>query len=102
MEDLTHLLPGDPITALSPTSMAGGNMVSDSRLAMTAPGSPPVDPLPPSKEQSDPKITASNPTPIQPGDSGKPKAHAVTGDWRPGPPAWGVTTTPMVSRETSQ
>jgi hypothetical protein len=99
MEDLSNLLPSDPITALSPTSMAGGNMVSDSKLAMTAPGSPPVDPLPPAKEQSDPKITASNTGPIRPGDSGKPRASAVSGDWRPASPAWAKTTTPGVVRE---
>jgi hypothetical protein len=36
--------------------MAGGNMMSDNKLAGTAPGSQPVDPLPPAKEQADPAI----------------------------------------------
>jgi len=99
MEDLTHLIPSDPITALAPTSMAGGNMMSDNRFAMTAPGSPPVDPLPPAKQQSDPEIAASNPVPVRTGDSGKPRASAARGGWQPGTPSWGKTTTPGVVRE---
>jgi hypothetical protein len=58
MQDLSSALTTDPVTALAPTSQAGGNMMSSSRQAMTAPGSPPVDPLPPSKDQGDPKVTA--------------------------------------------
>lgn len=75
MKDLSGLLPGDPITALVPTSQAGGNMMSDNKLAHSAPGSQPVDPLPPAKEQADPKVSASNSTPIKPGDDGKPPAR---------------------------
>ena len=62
MEDLTGIYEqfgSDRITALAPTSQAGGNMMSSNRLAMTSPGSPPTDPLPPAKDQGDPKITAS-------------------------------------------
>lgn len=58
MEDLSGKLTSDPVTALAPTSQAGGNMMSSNRFAMTAPGSPPTDPLPPSKDQGDPAITA--------------------------------------------
>ena len=63
MEDLSSIyerLGGDPVTSLSPTSMSAGNMQSSSRLAMTAAGSPPVDPLPPASQQGDPAITAEN------------------------------------------
>jgi hypothetical protein len=94
VKDLSNLLPGDPVTALAPTSQAGGNMMSDNKLAGTAPGSQPVDPLPPAKEQADPKITASNAAPIQPGDDGKPSARA--GRERGGlslpEPSWKTTT----------
>lgn len=44
--------------------MAAGNMVSSNHLAMTSPGSPPVDPLPPAKDQGDPKITPSGTVPV--------------------------------------
>jgi hypothetical protein len=97
MEDLSHLLPGDPITALAPTSQAGGNMMSDNKLAHTAPGSQPVDPLPPAKEQADPEISASNSSQIKPGTTGKPDARA--GGMTASPPAWSKTTRPEVIRE---
>lgn len=87
MYDLSHILPGDPVTALAPTSQSGGNMMSDSKLAMTAPGSQPVDPLPPAKQQLDPKITASNSRVIEPGDDGHPDASKMTG-YTPARPAW--------------
>lgn len=98
MQDLTKtVFPGDPITALVPTSMAGGNMMSDNKLALTAPGSQPVDPLPPAKEQADPKVSTSNSTPIQPGSDGKPRTRA--GKLAQGAPAWVKTTIPEVTRE---
>jgi hypothetical protein len=97
MQDLSHLLPGDPVTALAPTSQAGGNMMSDNKLAGTAPGSPPVDPLPPAKEQADPKISVSNSVPVRPGTSGKPRAES--GPLNPGSLSWTRTTTPDVIRE---
>lgn len=59
MQDLSHLCNPDPISSLTPTSMAAGNMESSNANAMTAPGSPPVDPLPPAAEQDDPDIVAS-------------------------------------------
>lgn len=86
MQDLSNLIPGDPITTLSPTSMAGGNMMSDNKLAMTAPGSQPVDPLPPAKEQADPKVSASNSRQIQPGTTGKRKPAS---GYSPPEPSWG-------------
>jgi hypothetical protein len=62
MQDNTDVyarLGTDPVTAMSPSSMAGGNRVSDSaRQTMTAPGSDPVDPMPPQDMLGDPAITA--------------------------------------------
>jgi hypothetical protein len=88
MQDLSSLLPGDPVTALAPTSQSGGNMMSDSKLAVTAPGSQPVDPLPPAKEQADPKVTPSNSTQIKPGTAGRKKPR---NGYSPGLPAWKTT-----------
>jgi hypothetical protein len=63
MEDLSHIfarMGSDPITVLAPSSMAGGNRVSDSaRQTMTAPGSEPVDPMPPADLMGDPTIGAT-------------------------------------------
>lgn len=59
MESLSHLLPGGPISALVPTSQAGGNMQSSSEQAATAPGSEPVDPLPDRASQGDPHVEAT-------------------------------------------
>lgn len=42
MEDLSHLLKPDPITAMTPTSSAGGHVPRSNEYAMTAPGSPPA------------------------------------------------------------
>jgi hypothetical protein len=62
---------------------------------MSAPGSQPVDPLPPAKDQGDPELDYSGPQ-IPPGTSGKPKASTT---YSPPPPAWGKTTTPDVIRK---
>ena len=86
MKDLSDLLP-DPITALAPTSQEGGNMMSNSKLGSTAPGSEPVSPLPPAKEQADPKISASNSQQIRPG-SGKRKPST---SYSAPKPAWTKT-----------
>jgi len=43
--DLSHLLPGDSVSALCPTSQAGGNQVISNANAMTATGSPPSTPF---------------------------------------------------------
>jgi hypothetical protein len=95
VQDLSNFLPGDPITALAPTSQAGGNMMSSNKLAHTAPGSPPVDPLPPTSDQGDPKIGAIDHkrtvlTPDAAPETGNPYPKGS------GPPRWvragGVTT----------
>jgi hypothetical protein len=86
VEDLTGLyeqMGSDRITALAPTSQAGGNMVSSNRLACTSPGSPPVDPLPPAKDQGDPKITASGTRPV-----GTPPRRKPSGTRTMSPAAW--------------
>ena len=74
MEDLSSIfarLGGDPITALAPTSQAAGNMQSSPRLAMTARGSEPVDPLPDRDHQGDPTVGAqSYDTPVLRGPDG--------------------------------
>lgn len=44
IENLSHLLPGDPISALVPTGQGGGNQVTDLSHARTAPGSQPSTP----------------------------------------------------------
>ena len=93
-------LSGMPLARSSmwPTSQAAGNMTSSARNAMTAPGSPPVDPLPPASEQGDPDVQYSGPE-IPAGTSGKPQASKQAG-----PPqnraAWTKTSTPGVTRET--
>lgn len=96
MQDLSKLLPSDPVTALAPTSQAGGNMMSSAKFALTAPGSPPTDPLPPAAKQGDPKVTPSNSEQIPPGTDGKPKARTT---WNAPRPAWTTTTTPDVIRK---
>lgn len=83
MQDLSGLLPGDPVTAIAPTSQAGGNMMSSNRQAMSAPGSLPTDPLPPEKEQGDPEITASNGPSVTKGGKDR---HP--GSYSPSAPAW--------------
>lgn len=44
MQDLSHLLPGDPVSCLVPTSQSGGNQVVSNANARTAPGSEPSTP----------------------------------------------------------
>ena len=88
MEDLSGIYEqfgSDRITALSPTSMAGGNMMSSNHLAMTSPGSPPVDPLPPAKNQGDPKITPSGGVPV-----GTPAKRKPSAGPSPSPVTWKV------------
>jgi hypothetical protein len=41
------------------TSQGAGNMTSGRPSAMSAPGSVPVDPMPPAKEQGDPHVQAT-------------------------------------------
>ena len=56
-QDLSNELGG--LKPLAVTSQAGGNMQSGRVLAMSAPGSQPVDPLPPAKDQGDPNLSES-------------------------------------------
>lgn len=95
--DLSGLLPHDPVTALTPTSQAAGNMMSSNSAAMTAPGGVPVDPLPPSKDQGDVDIDVSGPA-IPAGTSGKPQASKQAGPPPGTAPAWKPTTVPQVVR----
>jgi hypothetical protein len=57
MQDLSNLAKNGPWI----TSQAGGNMMSSTEQAMTAPGSHPADPLPDRDEQGDPKVSYSGP-----------------------------------------
>ena len=86
MQDLSHILPSDPVTALAPTSQAGGNVMSSNNLVGTAPGSQPVDPLPPAKDQGEPKVIPSNSTQIKTGTTGKRKPSA---SYSAPKPSWG-------------
>ena len=56
MQDLSSLAKNGPWA----TSQAGGNMMSSTEQAMTAPGSPPADPLPDREHQGDPTVTAAD------------------------------------------
>ena len=92
MQDLSSLA-DNSITA---TSQAAGNMTSSNRQAMTAPGTQPVTPLPPARDQDSPDLTMT--AEIPPGTSGKPQASKQAGEPNPPHPAWGKTTTPEVVR----
>lgn len=78
-----------------PTSQAGGNMQSSGRQAMTAPGSPPVDPVPDRTEQGDPGISLGAEMPT--GTDGKPQASGQA-SYTPAPVKWMPTTVPRVIR----
>jgi hypothetical protein len=89
VQDLSDLL-GDPVTALAPTSQAGGNQVFSNEAAHTAPGSLPASPATTADGQvidhAPPKIAVSGPE-IPPGTDGKRQAKGQ--DWSPpGAPAW--------------
>ena len=92
MQDLSSLA-DNSITA---TSQAAGNMTSSNRQAMSAPGTQPVTPLPPARDQDSPDLTMT--AEIPPGTSGKPQASKQAGEPNPPHPAWGKTTTPEVVR----
>jgi hypothetical protein len=96
--DLSNLLPGDPISALAPTSQEGGNQQSSNELAMTAPGSQPVDILKDRAVQVDPTIEASNKEVIEPSDDGKPQTTEMIG-YSPRSPSWQPPTPPNVNRK---
>lgn len=102
-KDLSNLLPVDPITALAPTSQAGGNMLAQegNDNAMTAPGSPPVDNMNDhlSQVHEDPTITPSNKTKIEPSDDGKPQSTDEIG-YSARHPSWQPPVPPSVKRRT--
>ena len=79
------------------SSQAGGNRQSSNELAMTAAGSPPVDPEVPADHLSDPHVSATSDLPV--GTSGKPQASGQSGAYKPGPPRWKPTTVPDVIRK---
>jgi hypothetical protein len=89
VQDLSHLAKD----SMWPTSQEAGNMMSDRPAAMSAPGSPPVTPLPPAKDQGTPAVPL--PAATWPGDDGKPEAGQ---GWNPGSPAWTKTSTPQTPR----
>jgi hypothetical protein len=78
MQDLSHLAAGS-ITA---TSQAGGNMMSSNDLAMTAPGSQPVDPLPDRDKQGRPELDVPAATPVGTAAARKPTSYS------PSPVSW--------------
>jgi hypothetical protein len=91
MRDLSPLAKNS-VTA---TSQAAGNMTSSPDNAMTAPGSQPVDPLPPTADQDDPDIAMPRPIPVS--WTGKPPPRASPG-WHPPAPSWTATDEPDVIR----
>ena len=78
MQDLSHLA----ASSIAPTSQAGGNMMSSNELAMTAPGSHPVDPLPDRDHQGDPRLDIPAATPVGTAASRRP------GSYSPSPVSW--------------
>lgn len=101
-KDLSHIQPVDPVTALAPTSQAGGNMLAQegNDNAMTAPGSEPVDNLNDHQSQvhEDPTIVPSNSAEIEPADDGKPQASGQASYSAP-PAAWKYRVIPDVVRK---
>jgi hypothetical protein len=91
MQDLSKLAKDSPWSS----SQAAGNMTSSNREAMTAPGSPPVDPVQPASDQGDPTVKLGAQMPV--GTSGKPQASGQT-SFTPTPVRWGPVTTPDVVR----
>lgn len=91
-QDLSSLA----LNSLWPTSQAAGNMTSDAKEAMTAPGSEPVDPLPDRDHQGDPTVKLGAKTP--PGTDGKPQASGQSGGPSYPEPSWKPTTKPQVVR----
>ena len=95
------LLPGDPISALVPTSQHGGNQVWSQEHAMTAPGGPSGDlgnDLNEAVVVDPPEIEPANKTQIEPADDGKPQASGQSG-YSPPAPAWGYRKPPETVRK---
>lgn len=77
------------------SSQGAGNMTSSNRLAQTAPGSPPVDPLQPAEKQGDPTIQLGAQMPV--GTSGKTQASGQA-SYTPNLVRWGPVSAPKVIR----
>lgn len=102
MQDLSKVVfASDPVSALVPTSQEGGNMRASNELAMTAPGSVPVDVMEPAGEyfHNDPTVESSNAAVIEPASDGKPQASGQARGYNPAPPAWTTTGSPQVVRK---
>lgn len=96
-QDLTKVLPADPISALAPTSQHGGNQIWANN-AHTAPGGASGDlgnDLNEAVIVNAPVIEAQ--PVIRPGSDGKPPAKA--GPYTPGTVTWSKTATPDGVRE---
>lgn len=96
MQDLSHLA----ADSMWPTSQEGGNMMSGRPGAMSAPGSQPVTPLPPAKDQGVPHVDLGSQQ--KTGDDGKPRARTTAGKPNLPEPSWKPTTTPDVIRDSSR
>ena len=89
MDDLSGLLKPDPVTALTPTSQAGGHVPRSNENAVTARGS-----VPAADHSTFAMVPVTAEPPViekqeksSPGDDGKPQARGE--DWSPpGPPSW--------------
>jgi hypothetical protein len=104
-KDLTSsVLVKDPISVLAPTSQEGGNQQASNELAMTAPGSEPVNIVKDSNEdvQMDPTIKATNASEIEPADDGKPQASGQRWSGAPAAPTWARTASPDVVRKAAK
>ena len=75
-------------------------MMSGRPGAMSAPGSQPVTPLPPAKDQGIPHVDLGSET--KPGTDGKPKARVTAGKPSLSPPAWKPTAIPDVIRDSTR
>ena len=96
MPDLSSLA----ADSMWPTSQEGGNMMSARPGAMSAPGSQPVTPLPPAKDQGTPHVDMG---PQQkPGDDGKLKARITAGKPNLPEPSWKTASPPDVVRDPSR
>lgn len=100
MKDLSNLLPGDPVTALVPTSQHAGNQVWSQEHALTAPGGASGDlgnDLNQAVVVHPPGVQTQQP--VRPGEDGKPKARTTAGKPDLPEPSWKPATTPDVVRD---
>jgi len=84
MQDLSSLAKDGPWV----TSQEGGNMYSDMKPAMTAPGSAPTTPVPKlASEKADPTVEDSDSVPV----GSKPDRSGTGGGYTPSSVSWKVT-----------